>query len=81
MSRSTWLTILLVVICAGVAFAVYTRMHSAALLARRFSAKSSLASLSSTSASRVRRASIERYRWVLIMKSWSWSVEGWRFMP
>ena len=31
MSRSTWLTILLVVICAGVAFAVYTRMHSAAL--------------------------------------------------
>ena len=31
MSRSTWLTILLVVICAFVAFAVYTRMHPAGL--------------------------------------------------
>ena len=31
MTRSTWLTILLVVICAGVAFALYTRMHPAAL--------------------------------------------------
>ena len=31
MTRSTWLTILLVVIGACVAFAVYTRMHPAAL--------------------------------------------------
>jgi hypothetical protein len=31
MTRSTWLTILLVVIIAVVAFAVYTRMHPAAL--------------------------------------------------
>jgi hypothetical protein len=31
MSRSTWLTILLVVIGAFVAFAVYSRMHPGAL--------------------------------------------------
>ena len=31
MSRSAWLTILLVVICAFVAFAVYSRMHPATL--------------------------------------------------